>query len=298
MSLRRRSYVIAIADALLLDYNQRDFIGKLEVGQAIVKLQGRFFKPLLVKIPLFPLKKGKITDEDIKKKMGGYSLENEVIRAKEIINDLNKEIRGYVKEEDKDIKITEEERRFLIDIAKYPISGVVERYRRMGINAFKGNRIKNSLLEKDLIYWKGVSTLRGRIKILLLTHKGKIAIGKPGEDKIFPRNTSFEHEYWKYKIAGIYRKNGYKVTLEYSIGDGKKVDVVAEKDGKKIAIETETGKSDSIYNVKKDLDYKFYEVICVALSDKIKEKIMLRLKKSGLDKEKRVKLLNITEFFK
>ena len=56
---------------------------------------------------------------------------------------------------------------------------------------------------------------------MLLTHKGKMTIGKLGEDKIFPINTSFEHEYWKYKIARTYRKNGYKVTLEYSIGEGK-----------------------------------------------------------------------------
>ena len=167
----------------------------------------------------------------------------------------------------------------------------------MGINAFRGNRIKNSLLEKDLIYWKGVSTQSGRIKVLLLTHKGKTAIGKPGEDKIFPRNTSFEHEYWKYKIAGIYRKKGYKVTLEYSIGDGKKVDIVAEKDGKRIAIEIETGKSDSIYNIRKDLEASFDEVVSIFLMKNIKDTILLQLKKSGLDKEEMVKLLDLTDFF-
>ena len=67
------------------------------------------------------------------------------------------------------------------------------------------------------------------------------------------------------------------------------VDVVAEKDGKRVAIEIETGKSDFIYNIRKDLDYGFDEVISIALNNKIKEKIMQELKKSGLDKEKRIK---------
>ena len=295
MNLKHKADMNTISESLLLDREQIDFLGQLEVGIAIVKLQGRFFKPFLIKIPLFPLKKGKITDEDIKKKMGGYSLENEVIRAKETINDLNKEIRGYVKEEDKDIQITNEQKEFLEDIYKYPISGVVERYHRMGINAFRGNRIKNSLLEKELIYWKGISTLRGRIKILLLTHKGKTAIGKPGEDRIFPRNTSFEHEYWKYKIAEIYRKKGYKVTLEYSIGEGKKVYIVAEKNGKRIAIEIETGKSSSIYNIQKNLEVGFNEVISIFLMKDVKDKFLMQLKELGLDKGKNIKLLDVID---
>ena len=121
-----------------------------------------------------------------------------------------------------------------------------------------------------------------------MTHKGKTAIGKPGEDNIFPRNTSFEHEYWKYKIAGIYRKNGYKVILEYSIGDGKKVDIVAEKDGKRKAIEIETGKSDYVYNIKKDLQAGLDKVILIALDNRVRDKIKAQLQIAGLDKEEQI----------
>jgi len=57
---------------------------------------------------------------------------------------------------------------------------------------------------------------------------------------------------------------------------------VAEKDGKRIAIEIETGKSDAVYNVRKDLKAGFDELIIMALNDKIKEKIRESLYKSGL----------------
>jgi len=71
---------------------------------------------------------------------------------------------------------------------------------------------------------------------------------------------------------------------------------VAEKDGKRIAIEIETGKSNYIYNVKKELKAGFDEIIVVALNNKIKEKIVLVLKKSVVNKDKMIKLLDITEF--
>ena len=44
------------------------FPGQLETGISIVKLQGRFFKPFLVRFPLFPLKKGVVTDNEIQKR--------------------------------------------------------------------------------------------------------------------------------------------------------------------------------------------------------------------------------------
>jgi len=139
--------------------------------------------------------------------------------------------------------------------------------------------------------------MKGRLKVLVLTDKGKKAIPDVKIKKVFHKQGSWEHEYWKYRVGEHYQKKGYKVTFEYEIGKGKSVDVVAEKNGKKIAIEVETGKSDSIYNIKKDLEAGFDEVNSVAFNNKIKEKIMLEIKKSGLDKDHRVKLFDINEFF-
>ncbi|MFQ6084419.1 MAG: hypothetical protein ACE5KE_06455 [Methanosarcinales archaeon] len=99
------------------------------------------------------------------------------------------------------------------------------------------------------------------------------------------------------QVGEYYRKKGFRVTYEYKLGEGKSVDIVADKDRKRIAIEIETGKSDTIYNIRKDLDCGFDKVISIAIKNKIKEKILLELKKSGLDNEKRIKLLAITEFF-
>jgi len=45
---------------------------------------------------------------------------------------------------------------------------------------------------------------------------------------------------------------------------------LAEKDGKRIAIEIETGKSDAVYNVRKDLEAGFGEVVVYATHRKVK----------------------------
>lgn len=138
--------------------------------------------------------------------------------------------------------------------------------------------------------------MRGRLKVLALTDKGKKAIRNVKIKKVFHKKGSWEHEYWKYRVGEYYKKKGYKVTFEYKIGEGKSVDIVAEKDGKKIGIETETGKSDAIYNIKKDLDAGFDEVICVCLTEKIKNDIISQLKEAGLDKGEEIKVFRIAEF--
>ena len=71
---------------------------------------------------------------------------------------------------------------------------------------------------------------------------------------------------------------------------------MAEKAGKKIAIEIETGKSDAIYNIRKDLEEGIDRVICVFLTEKAKKYIFSQLKEAGLDKDKRIELLDIDEF--
>ncbi len=71
MNLKHRNDLNMIDDALLLD--DKDALGRLPMGYGVVKLQGRYFEPFLVKFPLFKVKKGKVRDEDIKKRIKGYN---------------------------------------------------------------------------------------------------------------------------------------------------------------------------------------------------------------------------------
>ena len=111
----------------------------------------------------------------------------------------------------------------------------------------------------------------GRMKTLTLKEKGKRALGinEPECD----RHGGTEHRYWCSRIAGHLRSSGYEVTEEAPIGSGKTVDVVAERDGKRIAFEIETGKSDAVGNVEKCLAAGIDKVVVVAMSRDMKESL-------------------------
>ena len=53
-----------------------------------------------------------------------------------------------------------------------------------------------------------------------------------------------------------------------------------EKDGMRVAIEIETGKSDAVYNVKKDLDAGFTEIVVCSLNEKTRKEILLQIERN------------------
>ena len=57
-------------------------------------------------------------------------------------------------------------------------------------------------------------------------------------EKIFYKAASWQQESAKLRVGEDFRQKAYKVTFEYKIGEGKTFDIVAEKNRKRIAIET------------------------------------------------------------
>ena len=62
MNLKHRADVNTVADACLLDLDQREHLGRLPVGSAIVKLQDRWTSPFVVRFPLMEVSKGAVSD--------------------------------------------------------------------------------------------------------------------------------------------------------------------------------------------------------------------------------------------
>ena len=125
------------------------------------------------------------------------------------------------------------------------------------------------LLNRGLILSCPIVVGRSRIKILALTELGKSVLGidEPDADRL----GGPEHRYWKKRLAEDLRARGYAVTEEYPLGGGKTIDLVAERDGKRIAFEIETGKSDAAGNVQKCLDAGMDRVVIVATSHKTED---------------------------
>jgi hypothetical protein len=160
-----------MGQALLLDPKEREILGTLEVGKAVVKLQGRGTKPFLIEIPEFPLKKGTLTDEDVARRMG-----REVVVQPFDLPTTSMELAsapGRFPEETRNDLMA----RFLSDIGEFPDSGVANRYKRLGFSVRQGQKLKARLAEEGLIEETLETTEKGSKRVVRLTEKGETLPG-------------------------------------------------------------------------------------------------------------------------
>ena len=75
-----------------------------------------------------------------------------------------------------------------------------------------------------------------------------------------------EHRYWIGKATSYFESQGYAVTHEHLIKGNGSVDLLAERSGKRVAVEVETGKSDIKANVANVCNDGFDRVILIATS--------------------------------
>lgn len=160
---------------------------------------------------------------------------------------------------------------------------MTERYKGLNLNFKYGNKYKNLLISQGLIRPKKINTKIGWITLFELTSKGKIVLRDIGH-MVNDSSEGIVHKYWKYIIAENYRKKGFDVSVKEYING--RPDIFAAENGKRIAIEIETGKSDAIGNIQRALKAGFDEVICIATNHKAEEKIRKELDSIPVDRRK------------
>jgi len=298
MNLKHRIDVNSISSAIFLDESEQEYIGFLEIGSGIIRLQNRITKPFLVKFPHFAVKKGSVTDEQIKKSMSGYSTNSvNPLPDEKPMEDI-RPIRKEDKIRENQYEITEDKKRLLIDVMEYHISGIAERYKRLSFSVYKGNMIRDSLISNGLLESFLISTFEGRVNYLDLSEMGEKILQEMGHKVERKREGGPEHEYWKYRIAEHLRNKGYEIEIESPIGEGKTIDIVASKDGQRLAIEIETGKSDVFENVLKNINHECSKIVMIAMNDKIEKAILLKLKENLLSQFYDVEVFRLDKYLK
>jgi len=286
LNLKDAKDVNSAASSLLIEASDKKVLGRLDIGEAVAKIQGRWHKPFMIHVPHIPIKKGSVNDKMVSEMMRPYSTYSTsesvtIVEKREI--PLNGDSRQ------KDNGITSEEQILLKDIYTNKLSGVVERYKRLQWSRRKGNELKNSLLKKQFIDTEEIPTKSGRVIVLKLTKEGKRISSEPITEKSNDlREGGVTHEYWKNKYAQILKNRGFDITFEKPIGEGKSVDVVASKKNIQIAIEVETGRSDILANINKCLQAKFDKIIVVAINEKIESKVKSLLEANDLHQNPKI----------
>lgn len=268
LNLKDPTDISKAAKLSLLDPDDARHLSMLPVGRGVVKLQDRWRHPFLVDFPLVPVEKGSVSDECLRAYLDGTAtlsappppLGHEIARL------------GRPRPAD--------EARFLDDVRAYPADGVDARYHRLKLSPDAGTRLKRRLLALGLLQEERVSIGRTRRALLRLTPSAREIAGQ--DDGM--RHESLAHEYWKRHYADQYRARGYHVEIEAprQPAIGGRVDVLATRGHERVAIEVETGKSDVVENVRRDLLAGYARVVVVASSERVWSTIWRALERSGL----------------
>lgn len=265
----------------LVPDSEKKWLSMLPVGQGIVKLQDRWFKPFLVQFPWVRIEKGAVTDEVLASVVNGSVTFSTVRRT------IGKQLHRDEHWTPDDRVLNEDEFIFLHDVLQHSEDGVDARYKRLGIGANKGNRLKETLVSQGWLIEQVVPLGKTR-KVLLKIPDN--AIEMLGVDITTIAQESVVHNYWKRFYARVFQGNGYSVKIEAPRSGGR-VDVLAANAKGRVGIEIETGKSDVVSNVKHSLLSTFDKVFVVATSETAMTTIERQLAQAGLFIPSRVELV-------
>jgi len=163
-------------------------------------------------------------------------------------------------------ELSAQEIAFLRDIIEHPLSGVVERYRRLGVSRRKGSTWKEHLTSKAIVQPIDIPTRGGRVVLLEPTPQGIALLKDLGvEVPSGPRMGGLEHEYWRHKVAERLRNDGYDVRMEESVNGY--ADLTASRERTRVAVEIETGKSDWRSNIDKNLKNASVSLLMIATNE-------------------------------
>jgi hypothetical protein len=162
--------------------------------------------------------------------------------------------------------LSPEEKRFLTDIITRPLSTTVARYHRLNLSRRRGNAVRESLASAGIIERITIATRSGQIVLFQLTDPGRAICSSLGIDSGPKPRESLEHMFWVERTAKYFEKEGYETEREHPVQGNGAVDILATRPGEMVAVEIETGKSDTMENLTKIAHADFDRIVLVATS--------------------------------
>lgn len=318
LNQKLKADVQAVATAGNMTDEQRQALSALPVGSVVVRLADEHPEPFLVRVPRSRVREGSVSDADIRQRMAGDSSDTSPPLLPVIVypaippiptpdrtapvqksHPPSPEHQSAAAQETDRLapdpppseSLGRETIRFLADVAARPLSTTVSRYQRLHFSRRRGNAIRTDLLAAGLIEADSIATRSGQVVLYQLTDAGRTTCERLGIDPGPQPRASLEHSYWADRLSAHYEARGLRVTMEQAVpGDGV-VDLVAENDRERVAIEVETGKSDVAENVRKLRGAGFNRVVLFATSPTAVEACRRAIDAEMADNQHTVQLL-------
>ena len=253
LSLSLNQDIAALANAMLLRNDQKQFLSMLIIGRCICR-SDRLTQPILLSTPNFPLKKGQVSDEDLINHMSGYLNNSRPQKAPLPVPSTIRDIQTHE-------TLSPLGKIVLENIASKPFVGLVKRFKELGLKVADGYKPIDELVKLKLII---PVTIDGN-RLYEITPAGRKKLGEKFNQ---PGRGGLEHRYYVDKIKFHYLDQEGFTYLEKD-----NLDLVVETVSTTIAIQVETGKSNVKGNLVKLNQFKADQKIVVATNKETELKI-------------------------
>ncbi|MFP3939500.1 MAG: helix-turn-helix domain-containing protein [Thermoanaerobaculia bacterium] len=183
-------------------------------------------------------------------------------------------------------------------VAREPFLGVRERNARLGLSAWKGQRLKKALIEEGLVREVAVHPGGRGQRFLLLetTQTGREILASYGIRVGAGRGRGgLAHQWWVRRIADWLEERGVSAVVEDDTR-GARVDLSFSSESGPVAVEVEMGEGHAVENVRKDLEAGYSEVVVLFDDPQIMERIRERLSTEYGEKSLGVHLSDLRDF--
>lgn len=295
----------AAAETTGLDDEQRDAIHKLKRGEWIVKMSDRYTEPFMIVTEDFPVDRD-VSDAEVEE------------RLLQVLPELKQQPETKQPEPNRLMPVlSDDARALMLDVGRHPFRGISRRQMLLGISGRRLELAKHELLKNSLVHETSIVLGKARpTKFLVPMESGLQVLRNLGENTdafAFLGRQSFQHRlllmmsYWTMKEAG------YDAFTEWDIGDGRRLDVCASKDGKRIGVEVQLNANldsrkllaslakvdelaliTSSNRVREDLDFQANKI----LYPEVRQKVRIELARDFLERWKKVRDISDQEKMK
>jgi len=239
--------VRVVKEAMGLDDEQGVALQRLKRGEWLVRMSDIYSEPfmMITEPPTIPLERN-VSDQEVLQRLQNalpHLYAPSSTHAK-IAPQQNTSVIP---------QISEDAAAILLDTNRRPFRGVTRRFAGLGLSGRRGELGKAELIQKNIVAEVEVQLgTRRPTKFLVPTEKGLELLEAMREHTDLWRhigNVSFEHRLFQVLVNYALRENGCKTKMEHDLGEGRRLDVYATREGHRIGVEVLVTESNDYSNL-------------------------------------------------
>lgn len=244
--------VRVVREAMGLDEEQAYALQRLKRGEWLVRMSDIYSEPFMMvtEPPSCPIDRN-VSDSDV------------LERLQKVLPQLNPELPAATQPTSRSTltlpQISKDATALLLDTNVHPFHGITRRIEELGLSGRTGELAKAELVSKSFVVEVEVQLgIHRPTKFLIPIENGLRLLEAMGQQtQLWHRigRVSFEHQLYQVLINYALRRNGYKTKTEHNVGKGRRLDLYATKDGRKIGFEVMLTGSNDYTNLVPTLDF-------------------------------------------